>query len=259
MGSGSSGPAVGVTANPRVVYNEKLSKKENKASVMDCPVLVDVQHGTIRYRCGTYDGEPADKTKRIERPFEGKDTNFKQHYFYHARLNDFSQGADPSKEDAYKFMYVTKGPARVNQKKLFYVYGRGMEAKDGTRVRPTQTKEEGNDYSWPGLRVPNHLYYKLTFTDELSVGDSGDPVDEEDRTIAGLQSTPDKSCIRLTLTAEERARDVKGKIAVKILKAASDIHICYGNLELRDEDVVGEYRDEAKRGSSNMGVDVRFI
>lgn len=73
-------------------------------------------------------------------------------------------GADPSKEDAYKFLYVTKGPARVQQKKLFYVYGRGMEAKDGTRVKPTQTKEEGRDYSWPGLRVANHLYYKLTFS-----------------------------------------------------------------------------------------------
>ncbi|XP_071118084.1 uncharacterized protein [Haliotis cracherodii] len=234
MGSASSGPAVGVTANPRVVYNEKLSKKENKASVMDCPVLVDVQHGTIRYRRGSYDGEPADKTKRIERPFEGKDTNFKQQYFYHARLNDFSHGADPSKEDAYKFLYVTKGPARVQQKKLFYVYGRGMEAKDGTRVKPTQTKEEGRDYSWPGLRVANHLYYKLTFTgsDKTRMGESSNHVNEEDRTITDLQSTPDKSCIRLTLTADERTRDVKAKIAVKILKAASDIHICYGNLEL---------------------------
>lgn len=33
MGSASSGPAVGVTANPRVVYNEKLSKKENKVKI----------------------------------------------------------------------------------------------------------------------------------------------------------------------------------------------------------------------------------
>ena len=33
-----------------------------------------------------------------------------------------------SKEDEWKFLYVTDGPKRAKQKKLFYVYGKGMDA-----------------------------------------------------------------------------------------------------------------------------------
>ena len=61
-------------------------------------------------------------------------------------------------------MHVTRGPTKARQKKLFYVYGHGWDAKDGLRVKPTLTTEEGEDFSWPQLRVPNDLYYNLHFT-----------------------------------------------------------------------------------------------
>jgi hypothetical protein len=52
---------------------------------------VDVEHGSVRYRYGSYEGEPADKARRVERPFQGEDKVGKHNYFYHARLNDFSE------------------------------------------------------------------------------------------------------------------------------------------------------------------------
>ena len=58
---------------------------------MDAPVLVDVEYGSVRYRYGKYEGEPSNKSRRVERPFEGEDRVDKQHYFYHARLKDFSE------------------------------------------------------------------------------------------------------------------------------------------------------------------------
>ena len=69
------------------------------------------------------------------------------------------------KEDAHKFMYVMKGPARAQQKKVFYVYGKGWGAKDGAIVRPTATREMGRDPSWPLRQNPNDVYYNITFLD----------------------------------------------------------------------------------------------
>lgn len=65
-----------------------FDKKQYK---LDTPVLVDIEHGSVRYRYGSYEGEPVDKARRIERPFHGDDKVNKQNYFYHARLNDFSE------------------------------------------------------------------------------------------------------------------------------------------------------------------------
>ena len=73
--------------------------------------------------------------------------------------------ASVEKEDDHKFIYVVKGPARTQQKKVFYVYGKGWNAKDGTVVRPTTTKEMGQDPAWPLRQHPNDVYYDLTFLD----------------------------------------------------------------------------------------------
>ncbi|KAJ8314763.1 hypothetical protein KUTeg_006913 [Tegillarca granosa] len=164
MGTGASKePPVGVRANPRVVYTDQLSKKENKNLSIDTPVLVDVEHGSIRYRYGSYKGEPSNKSRRIEKSYEGNDKINKQHYFYHARLNDFGKEASETKEDPSKFIYVAKGPNRAHQKKVFYVFGKGWNAMDGQKVLPTSTQEEGRDYAWSSTRKPNDVYYNLTF------------------------------------------------------------------------------------------------
>ncbi|XP_052090420.1 uncharacterized protein LOC127727050 [Mytilus californianus] len=242
MGAGaSSNQTVGVTANPRVLYSDQLSKKEKKTQRIDVPVLIDVQHGSVRYRYGSYEGEPKNKSSRIERPFEGDLKVDKKNYFYHPRLNDFRKDADPSKEDDFKFLHVTKGPASCKNKKLFYVYGRGWNAIDGKKTLPTMTKEEGNDYSWPQMRKPNSCYYNLLFEQQET---ELPEMSEEERLSEELSSTPNKNQIHVTLTDTDSAQDVKRKIALKILKSAADIFIVCNKELLRNEDVIGDQRTD---------------
>ena len=73
----------------------------------------------------------------------------------------FHTDADKTKEDSFKFFYVTKGPSRAQGKKLFYVYGQGWTAKDSLQVKPTQTLEEGSDFAWPSRHGPNDLVYQI--------------------------------------------------------------------------------------------------
>ena len=59
------------------------------------PVLVKLEHGTVRYRYQNNEGHLAGKEnldKRIERPHEGPERSKKHGYFFHATLNDFSEG-----------------------------------------------------------------------------------------------------------------------------------------------------------------------
>ena len=74
------------------------------------------------------------------------------------------------KEDDHKFMYVMKGPARAQQKKVFYVYGKGWGAKDGAVVKPTATKEMGQDPTWPLRQHPNDVYYDIRVLDHGNMG-----------------------------------------------------------------------------------------
>ena len=73
----------------------------------------------------------------------------------------FHTDADKTKEDSFKFFYVTKGPSRAQGKKLFYMYGQGWTAKDSLQVKPTQTLEEGSDFAWPSRHGPNDLVYQI--------------------------------------------------------------------------------------------------
>lgn len=75
--------------------------------------------------------------------------------------------ASKEKEDQFKFTYVARGPPRAQQKKLFYVYGRGWNAIDGIKKLPTLSSEGGKDYAWPSeARVPNDVYYNVTFLNQ---------------------------------------------------------------------------------------------
>ncbi|XP_060069928.1 uncharacterized protein LOC132549960 [Ylistrum balloti] len=246
MGSGASNQTVGVPANPRVIYSDALGKRERKRLRIDAPVLVDVEHGSVRYRYGNKEStENADPHKTKGKPFEGTNRINKDHYFYHARLNDFSEKGSREKEDDFKFMYVQKGPNRAKEKKLFYVYGKGWNAMDGQRRLPSETKQEGRDFAWPlETRIPNDVYYNLSFTlQDAEIEDT-----PEDRLVVDLSSTANKQTIELTLTDADTAKDIQKKIAYKILKSANSIHICHKGKELRDEDVIGDLR-ESEEGS----------
>ena len=39
---------------------------------------------------------------------------------------DFFPDANYDKEESWKFQYVYKGPNRAKQKKVYYVYGKGL-------------------------------------------------------------------------------------------------------------------------------------
>lgn len=238
MGTGSSvQPKQGVLPNPRVLYADQLSKQsKNKQYVIDAPVLMDLKHGSIRYRYEEDGHKPKDKSRKVEVPFEGEEKRKKGHYFYHPRLNDFSERASLEKEDPHKFVYVVKGPASAQQKKVFYVYGKGWNAKDGKLVKPTATREMGQDPTWPLRQHPNDVYYDITFLDHA--------VTEEP--IAGI---PNRHRIQYSLQATDTVNDLRGKIAKTILKSASYIHICYRKEELQLSSVIG---DLLKSGSDNI-------
>ncbi|GFN98445.1 hypothetical protein PoB_002495100 [Plakobranchus ocellatus] len=236
MGTAASKGSVGVPVNPRVNYSQSLGKKEQKQVLVDAPVLVDVEHGSVRYR--QPETERSQKMKGKEIPYENEKSatlSNKEHYFYHARLKEYGPDISKQNEDAFKLYYVLKGPASSKQKKLFYVYGQGWEAKDGLRLKPTETVGQGKDYAWSSTHRPNALYYRLDFdTHDLQAMMKT----EEDQLMSDLEPTPDKSKIKLYVSPEERAKDIKARLAIRLLKSPTDIHIAFENKELRDEDVV---------------------
>jgi len=59
---------------------------------VDAPVLVDIEHGSLRYRLGEPYQKTTDYKTKKEKPFEGEEKVNKRNYFYHTRLNDFSEG-----------------------------------------------------------------------------------------------------------------------------------------------------------------------
>lgn len=78
-----------------------------------------------------------------------------------------STDAEVRPEDSFKFHYVFKGPKKDgNQKKLYYVYGTHLSAKDeGIKQEPY--RPVGKGYNWPeSYRKANNLYYELTFPEQ---------------------------------------------------------------------------------------------
>lgn len=255
MGTGASkDPTVGVPPNPRVVYSNDLSKKEKQQLRIDAPVLVDMQHGSVRYREDSQD----EQHQKREIPHEGTELDQKHHYFYHTRLNKFGPDADKTQEDAFKFYYVTRGPNRGHGKKLFYVYGQGWNARDSLRVKPTETVAEGKDFAWPKKRGPNDLVYDLKIISQTPVEDSGEDW-EENRLLEDLQSTPDKSYLKLKVKSEERVSSLKARLAVKLLKAAMNILVCHNDTLLRSEDVLGDLRSQEERLPALLDVQLTLM
>ncbi|RUS80800.1 hypothetical protein EGW08_011421 [Elysia chlorotica] len=249
MGAGAGKGSVGVPINPRVQYAKGLEKREQKHILVDAPVLVDVDHGSVRYR--QPGGTPLQKVKGKEKPYENENPvglSNKENYFYHARLKDFGPDISKENEDPFKLYYVLKGPTAAMQKKLYYVYGQGWGGRDGLRLKPSESVGLGKDYSWSSSRQPNSLYYRLDFDSD---GSQLEVKTEEDNMISDLKSTPDKSKIKMNLNAEERVREVKSRLAIRLLKRPTDIHVAFDNKELRDEDVVMDLKPQAPESDAN--------
>ncbi|XP_064606618.1 uncharacterized protein LOC135471345 [Liolophura sinensis] len=255
MGTGvSRSPASGVGANPRAVYMDRRAKQVKQNLKLDVPVLVDIEHGSIHYRYSQKGGKAV--SRRIEQPHEGDDRVKKADYFYHSRLQDFGKDASYNKENNWKFYYVSKGPNSAHQKKVYYVFGKGnITSVDGKVTKPSEVKDM-DEFTWPSehkLAHPTDMFYTL----ELPEGYVDDS--DTDLLLEDLDSTADKSLIGLTLNHNDSAEDLKKRLAVKILKAASNIHIYFMGQELRNEDIIGDLRDEERRDASLFKVLLKIM
>ncbi|KAL4236578.1 hypothetical protein ACF0H5_004963 [Mactra antiquata] len=223
MGAGSSvQPSVGVLPNPRAQFAKEQSKKVKKECRIGAPVLIDLHHGSVRYR----EVEESKKLKK-EIPYEGEATHNKGHYFYHPRLNDFSEKANRDREDPEKFLYVVKGPNSAKQKKVFYVYGRGLDALDGKRTLPSATRAMGQDPTWPQRQNPNDVYYNLTFTSKIP---SDDP-------IPGI---PNRHHMQFAMSNTDTVEELRKKVALTIVKSAANVYLCYQYNVIEAGKVLGE-------------------
>lgn len=54
-------------------------------------MLVKLQHGTVRYRFKEDEKSPGSREERVEYPHEGPERQQKHGYFFHSRLQDFSE------------------------------------------------------------------------------------------------------------------------------------------------------------------------
>ncbi|KAL5010758.1 hypothetical protein ScPMuIL_013063 [Solemya velum] len=233
MGTGTSTPAVGVSANPRLVYTDKLSKKERRCNLLlDVPVLVDVQHGSIRYRPGDEDGEPKINPGASKDLMKVTREKTQAGYFFHTRLNDFTGSKFRTQEnESHKFTYVAQGPASAKQKKIFYVYGFGMEKQDGARTLPTTTDAKGDDYSWPVRRKTSDVFYDLFKELKDKKEEMGDV--HKESPIA----------TRLRAIDSDTVGDVRRKLASLVQHAASDITICFNKRKLDDDTLIVDLRE----------------
>ncbi|CAH3029674.1 unnamed protein product [Porites evermanni] len=232
MGSGASANRRGsVVISPRAEAITKL--KENGQLMLDSPALIDLGHGTVRYR------HPDEKREK-------DNTKVKTGYFYHPRLDDFSEDAEVRPDDSFKFHYVFKGPKKDGKvKRLYYVYGTHLSAKDeGIKQEPY--RPVGKGYNWPeSYRKANNLYYELTFPEQ---GEGEEDFTDSDSVITGADSpeladsVPDKDNMRIVLEEMETVDSLKMRMSLRLLIPSVNFHILYNKKELRPEDIVGDRR-----------------
>jgi len=249
MGANTSKtPDLGVPLNPRVNYADELARKEGKQKVIDAPVLVRLDQGTVRYRFApekALSENGSHHSLRIDKPHQGSaQNNPKRGYFYHATLNDFSEDAAYSKEDEWKFLYVTEGPNRAKQKKLFYVYGKGMDAGPSQGfVQDTKVKPIGQGYQWPAIfKQPDHVYFDLEFIAQDGEIESKD--DEMNDIMHADQENNQAKDIQMTLESKNRCQRLKKRLSVRLVKPINHIHIYIQGREIHAGEVIGDLRNE---------------
>lgn len=205
--------------------------KANGQLMLDSPALIDLGHGTVRYRL------PDEKR-------EQENIKVKTGYFYHPRLDDFSEDAEVRPEDSFKFHYVFKGPKKDGKvKRLYYVYGTSLLAKDeGIKQEPH--RPVGKGYNWPeSYRKANNLYYEMTFADQ-----GEEDFTDTDSVMTGADSpeltdsVPDKDKLRIVLGEMETVDSLKMRMALRLLIPAVNFHILHNKKELRPDDIVGDLR-----------------
>jgi hypothetical protein len=228
----------------------EIAVKETK---LECPVLVDLSHGTIRHR-----------HEEIVREDE-KSKQVKIGYFYHPRMNDFSEDATMTYEDNNRLKYVFKGPIKDSGKKLYYIYG--TKASDVDKgLAKTNYKPQGKGYNWPqSYRKANNLYYDVFFPEpdeaedeEHNEGDgrpfSASDIDESLSSTSGtmLNGAIDKENINLKVLITETVLDVIERISLQLLVPSTNIHFMMNKEELNMNDHLVNHLPEDRKVTSRI-------
>ncbi|XP_065069536.1 uncharacterized protein LOC135694645 [Rhopilema esculentum] len=206
------------------------ANNSNQEVLIDCPVLVDLGHGTIRHR------KPDEKSTA--------NSKVKTGYFYHARLEDFSENAEIPEDEDYKLKYVFKGPKKAHNR-LYYVYGKKLDSQDNG-IQRSEYRPAGKGFNWPeSYRKANNLYYEITFPQQ-----DDDFADFDDDTLSISTSvssaTPPskKDNITLKVTFSDSCSSVKERLSLKLLLPSFRIHLLLNKNELGDDEQIGDLRTE---------------
>ncbi|XP_041475217.1 uncharacterized protein LOC121423795 [Lytechinus variegatus] len=250
MGAGAGkNPVVGVPLNPRVELADKESKKAGggESVLIDAPALIDLGHGTVRYR------RNEDQKEKHETADQDVTVN-KKGYFYHSRLDDYSEAAIARKDDKYKFRYVYKGAPSTRGKKLFYVYGIGMNSKDARSKVTKQYKPKGKGYIWPSsFRNPAHFYYELVFKEQE------EEIEESEEESTDVQSKVDPEKMTFQLKDSDTVEVLKKRAAIRLLTPFSNLHISHKDDELGNADNIGKRRTEEQGEFERFVVELQRV
>lgn len=226
---------MGSTASNNASQTSGKNGDHDRILSVHSPALLDLGHGTVRHRnIAKIQTNPDVPTKT------------KTGYFYHPKLDDYSEDAVVNPEDAFKFYYVFKGPKKDQSKKLYYVYGTNMNSKDAG-IKHESYKPQGKGYNWPeSFRKANNLYYELIFLEQDPITPQyADSISlDSDITFdsGNTGSTQSKEMIRMVLENDDNAEEIKRKLAVRLLVPAINIHIIFNKTELSNEDIIADLR-----------------
>jgi len=237
----------------------EIAEKETK---LECPVLVDLRHGTIRHRHEEIVKED-EKSKEV-----------KIGYFYHPRLNDFSEDAIMTYEDNNRLKYVFKGPTKDSGKKLYYIYGTKSSDVDKGLTK-TNYKPQGKGYNWPqSYRKANNLYYDVIFVPQ-------DDIDEDETNeVSGRQSSMsqiddilssasenqlsndthvDKENISLKVRTSETVMDLIERISLQLLVPSTNIHFMIDKEEINTNDhLINHYPEDMNVRGQSFPIQLRL-
>jgi len=230
---------------------EKLIKEiATKETYLECPVLVDLDHGTIRHR-----QEETDKGGNEE-------SNKKVGYFYHPKLNDFSEDAILNAGENNRLKYVFQGPQKDTGKRLYYIYGTNKTDHDKGIHHNGAYKPQGKGYNWPqSYRKANNLYYDVTFVEQSLSGvedlkvkmepPEHDNDDDNSSVSSGIivvdqrgKDGHQKDNVRMKLRGGESVGNVIEHLSLHLLIPSSNIHLMWMKRELDKGELIKELNKE---------------
>lgn len=219
--------------NGQAKEDKVIEEIATKETYLECPVLVDLDHGTIRHRHEEITSDTGPK---------------KIGYFYHPKLNDFSEDALISCGENNRLKYVFEGPPKDSGKRLYYIYGTDQTAKD-KGITHDEYRPQGKGYNWPqSFRKANNLYYDVLFVE--NVKDDGDPSsvhefgsDTDSTQSSGIlvnkKNPQQKDLIKLKLRPAETVGSIIERVSLQLLIPSSNIHLLWDKNELsKDEKVI---------------------